>query len=304
MAERFNSVLYGFDEEIAGVLRKLPLTVKQNTEEIRLRCGLPLALTVAGETVFVKASGQTTFYPTDSLMPVSRKNVDESFKKLCNNSAFAHENELKNGYLRLKNGNRAGVFGTINAKGYMEDITCINVRIAREIKGVSRMLAAAYRGEGWLIAGPPGSGKTTVLRDFIRLISSGASGKSYRVAVIDSRGEISGGKINDLGPATDILNTEDKAIGTEIAIRTMFPEVIAFDEIGTLKELEKVKDGFNAGVSLITTAHIGNMAELLQRSVTSELLQSGVISRFAVLSHPVGSKIRIITAKELYEAYA
>lgn len=47
MAERFNSVLYGFDEEIAGVLRKLPLTVKQNTEEIRLRCGLPLALTVA-----------------------------------------------------------------------------------------------------------------------------------------------------------------------------------------------------------------------------------------------------------------
>ena len=304
MAERFNSVLYGFDEEIAGVLRKLPLTVKQNTEEIRLRCGLPLALTVAGETVFVKASGQTSFYPTDSLMPVSRKNVDESFKKLCNNSAFAHENELKNGYLRLKNGNRAGVFGTINAKGYMEDITCINVRIAREIKGVSRMLAAAYRGEGGLIAGPPGSGKTTVLRDFIRLISSGASGKSYRVAVIDSRGEISGGKINDLGPATDILNTEDKAIGTEIAIRTMFPEVIAFDEIGTLKELEKVKDGFNAGVSLITTAHIGNMAELLQRSVTRELLQSGVISRIAVLSHPVGSKIRIITAKELYEAYA
>ncbi len=304
MAERFNSVLYGFDDELVNILARLPLTVKQNTEEIRLRKGLPLAITVAGETVFVKSNGQTSFYPTENLICVSKENVDESFKRLCNNSAYAHENELKNGYLRLKDGNRAGVFGTLNAKGGMEDITCINVRIAREIKGVSRMLAASFRGEGWLIAGPPASGKTTVLRDFIRLISNGVSGKSYRVAVIDSRGELSGGGYNDLGVATDILNIEDKAKGTEIAIRTMFPEVVAFDEIGTVNELKSVKDSFNAGVSLLTTAHIGNVDELLKRQVTRELLESGVINRIAVLSHPIGSEIKIITSEELFCAYA
>ena len=301
MAERFENILWGVDGEIRETLNKLSTVTKQNTQEIRLRRGLPLALTVYGETVFVKTNGQTSLFPQNNLQFVSKENVENSFRRLCKNSAFAHEEELKNGYLKLDNGYRAGIFGTVNSKGNMEEVTCINIRIAREIKGVANKIAPAFRGEGWLIAGPPASGKTTLLRDFIRQISNGTGGKNYRVAVIDSRGEIGGGGENDLCFSADVLNIKDKALGVEIALRTMFPEVIAFDEIGNTDELNQVKQSFNSGVSVITTAHIGSVSELLQREVTRELLKSGAIGRVALLSKALGGEIRVFTVGEILD---
>lgn len=304
MSDRFDGMLYGVEPTLREVLEKVSVVVKQNTEEIRLRENLPLALTVAGDTVFVKKDGQTSHYITDNLVSVSHTQLRESFRLLCDNSAFAHTEELKNGYIKLKNGSRAGVFGTVNAKEDMEKISCINIRIAREIKGTATKIATAFRGEGWLIAGPPASGKTTVLRDLIRQISRGIYGKFYRVAVIDSRGEISGNGFNDLGLTCDVLNIEDKAKGTQIALRTMFPEVIAFDEIGTVDELKKVKEAFNSGVAVVTTAHIGDKTELMKKSVTRELLMSGAISRVAVLPKLLGGEIEVLSTREIIVNYA
>lgn len=304
MAERFDNMLYGVSERLRNILKLVSQTVKQNTEEIRIRVGLPLAITVKGETVFVKRNGQTCFFADSDLVLVLKEDIEETFRLLCNNSAFARGEELKKGYLSLKNGSRAGIFGTLTPDGNMRDIRCINIRIARELHGISRKIAAKFKGDGWLIAGPPGSGKTTLLRDFIRQISSGVTGKIYRVAVVDSRGELSAGGENDLGLATDIICVEDKAVGLEIAVRTMFPEVIAFDEIGTSKELERVKESFHAGVSIITTAHISNVAELMQRKVTSELLCSGVIKNIVILPRLYEDDISLYSAEELYDVIA
>jgi stage III sporulation protein AA len=301
VGQQFEHLLGSIDGELRTILNKLSPIAKANTQEIRLRQGLPLAITIAGETVFVKQNGQTSLFPDGNLQFVTKANVENSFRGLCKNSAFAHEEELKKGYLKLDNGCRAGIFGTVNASGDMEDITCINIRIAREIKGVANKIATAFRGEGWLIAGPPASGKTTILRDFIRLISNGVGGKSYRVAVIDSRGELSANGCNDLGIATDVLNTSDKALGMEIALRTMFPEVVAFDEIGNTEELIQVKQSFNGGVSVITTAHIGKVSELMAREVTRELLTSGAIKRVAILSKALSGEIKVYTAQEIIE---
>jgi len=162
---------------------------------------------------------------------------------------------------------------------------------------------AAAGGHNILMSGPPGSGKTTMLRDTVRQLSDGIFDRFLRVAVIDSRGELSGSckgqSVNNLGANTDVLLIEDKAKGAMMALRTMFPDIIAFDEIGTAVELESVSDCFNAGVAVITTAHIGDKSDLFRRSVTSALLKSGIISTVAVLSDRVSGQVEIYDIGEL-----
>jgi stage III sporulation protein AA len=267
-----------------------------------MRAGKPLAITVGTETVFVTENGQTQFFLSKDLFIVNKSDLEESFKKLCNTSVFAHENELKRGFVVMPNGCRAGVCGDFTG-GSFKEITSINLRIAKEIFGSANDIIRNYKNGGLLIVGPPGSGKTTVLRDLIRQLSNGHTGRLRRVAVIDSRLEISGTNsghsTNDLGSNTDILICEDKAKGIEIALRTMFPDIIAFDEIGTTNELKRVSECFCAGVSIITTAHAGNIGEIKSRSVTNLLLESGAVTQVALLPQIHGGKIRLFDTKEL-----
>jgi stage III sporulation protein AA len=301
--KNFNNVLYALPDRLIPFLQKLSDCVKSNASEIRLRAGLPLALTVKGETVFVRQSGQTQFFISNDALKVTKSDLEECFKKLCNNSVYAHENELKNGYITMKNGCRAGICGNLSDEGFLTDISSVNIRIAREILGCANEIIKNYTCGGLLIAGPPCSGKTTVLRDLVRQLALGNTGRIKKVAVIDSRHEISGSSggisLNDLGPATDVLICENKAIGIEIALRTMFPDVIAFDEICTVAELKSVSDSFCSGVDIITTAHIGSIEELTQRNVTYSLLKSGAISFIALLPRLHGDKIKFFSVKEL-----
>ena len=295
--KRFDFALYGVGKNIRNILFSVPEHIKQNTEEIRLRAGSSIALTISGKTVFIRENGQPCFYISRDLPRATADDLDETYRLLCGNSVYAHIEELKNGFIIMKNGCRAGVCGTLNEKGYMKDITSVNIRIAKEIIGAANSIIEKYSGGGLLIAGPPASGKTTVLRDLIRQISGGAMGRLKRIVVIDSRGEISGG--TDLGPDTDVLRTADKPLGIEIALRTMNPDIIAFDEIGTVAELNKVSESLYSGVDIITTAHSGAADELMKRSVTAKLITSGAIRKIAFLPEIKGDEITVIDVKEL-----
>ncbi len=298
----FDGALYCLPEEISRVLRLLPVSVRASAEELRLRAGLPVALTVMGETVFVTKNSETSFTLCDGLLVAKASQLEQIFLSLCSGSVYAHTEELKRGFIMMQNGCRAGICGTLSENGAMRDITSVNLRIAREVHGAANEITAHYSGGGLLIAGPPGSGKTTVLRDFIRQLSSGFGGRFRRIAVIDSRGELSGGNMLDLGAATDVLQTSCKANGIELALRTLFPDIIAFDELGTVAELKGVRQSFYSGVSVVTTAHIGSVSELLQREVTRELIQSGAVSQIAVLPRLHGAGTRILNTKELLYA--
>lgn len=299
----FEATLYGVGQRVKEILLKIPIKIKQSAEEIRLRQGMPLALTVSGDTVFVNRSGEVSFYITDTLYIVDREDITESFNNLTQGSVYAHEDELKNGFIIMKNGCRAGVCGSFSGDGFLSEVTSVNIRISHEVLGCADEILGSYNGKGLLIAGPAGCGKTTVLRDTVRQLSKGIRGKFHRVCVIDSRGEISGSVYSnsetDLGKNTDIIHIDDKAKGIEIALRTMFPEVIAFDEIANREELKRVKESFFSGVDIITTAHIGSKEELMSRNVTADLIKNKIVSMVAILPRLHGGKIEIYSACEL-----
>ena len=293
----FDNVLFQLAENLQRTLQFIPEEIKLRCEEIRLRNGLPVCLTVEGKVMFVcRDSAVKNVLPQNPLI-ATQDDIEQTLSRLCNKSVYMHENEIKQGFIALKGGCRAGVCGMFNAEGMLVSVTSINIRIARQVPDCARELLP-HTQKGLLIAGPPGCGKTTILRDTVRLLSSGANGNYYRVAVIDSRSEISGGGALDIGINTDVLYTRNKASGTQIALRTLYPDYIVFDEIGTDEERHSVCDCFNAGVRVITTAHANDLFDITRRNVIKNIISSGAIEKVALISNK--KVLKIIDVKELF----
>lgn len=288
----FKDTLEFLSENLKQILSYLPEDKKEKIEEIRIRKNLPLAVTIRGEPYFIDENRGISPSFNSSYI-VSSEEIEESFNRICSGSVYAHTEEIKNGFVSLENGCRVGVCGKFSESGFLDEVTSINIRIARAILGSADSIIKQYKGGGLLIASPPLYGKTTVLRDFVRQIS-----KFQKVCVIDSRGEIAIG--DDFGVNCDVLRISEKAKGIEIALRTMNPDIIAFDEIGNNAELKAIKQSFYSGVDIVTTAHIGSFRELLKRGVTTEIIKSGVIKNIAILPKQKGEYIKLLEAEECF----
>lgn len=294
---QFKSAISFLPERMKNALNRVPENLKSRIQEIRVRAGLPVCLTVGGKSLFLRENGQTCEGLLADILRADKDDLDTIFLALCNRSVYAHEGEIREGFIPMPYGNRAGICGTFTENGNFKDISSVNIRIAGQIKGCADEVFKEFNG-GMLIAGPPGSGKTTMLRDLTRLLA-----RKHRVAVVDSRGELSGSSMghsfNDLGENTDILMIKNKPLGIEIAVRTLFPDIVVFDEIGTDAELFGVKSSLNSGVKIITTAHIGEKGDLMRRSVTKELLLSGAIEKVVLLSSSQLGKTKILRASDI-----
>lgn len=275
----------GFDEvcqylpcEVRERLLKLPDEIRCGVNEIRMVKNRPLSLSVGNSTCLPDAGGNLLCRCDPRLPPILPHILDETFMLLCERSVYSHQEELRNGFLTLKNGHRVGVCGTgvVNDKKVesIRDISSLNIRIAREIKGCSRSVTMEDVAGGLIIAGPPGSGKTTLLRDIIRRLADGEFGNIYRVSVADERGELAachdGVPGNDLGIACDVLAFIPKATAIGMAVRTMTPRFVAFDEVGS-DETAAVASAASCGVDFLTTVHASNTHQLYKNKVFAAL---------------------------------
>lgn len=243
--------------------------------EIRLRTGQPIVLeTTRGRFLLDRKA--------------TPEEIADCIKSFCHYSLHSYERELREGFITLKGGHRAGFCGSAVLHGdridMVKNISSINIRIAREIPGAAEPLEQTVFDSdfrGLLIVGKPMSGKTTVLRDLCRII-----GNSRKLAVIDTRSEIAatynGVPQNDVGVHTDVLNGYPRSEGMEIAVRTLSPEYIACDEITGEHDFTTLCLG--AGVKLIFTAHCGDIAQ----ARSTPLVKSGAISHIAFLGGKPG----------------
>ena len=232
----------------------------------------------------------------------------DSFSRICDYSVHTHSNELTKGFITVKGGHRIGVTGSaiVDNEGNISavrDITSICIRIAREIKGCAKSIYEEVflnSSGNVILAGPPSSGKTTLLRDLVRLLSN--DGNS--VAVIDERREIApvnkGICYADVGINTDVYYGYPKESAINMAVRTMSPEIIAVDEICDDGEVKAVVRSANCGIRLIVTIHADDLRDIVTKYQSRSLLRTGVFDRVVILKRGNGEYIKkVYTIEEI-----
>ena len=219
--------------------------------------------------------------------------MDRTLTGLCSGSLYAYSDTINRGYISLPGGVRVGVCGRAACEGErmlgVHEITSLVIRVPHSPKMVGQpicdLLHRFDRSRGVLIFSPPGVGKTTLLRGVISLLSSGEH--PLRTAVVDTRGELTMSSGGDL-LCVDVLSGYPRALGIEIATRTLSAEVIVCDEIGDYSEAMALVSSHNCGVPLIASAHAGEINELLRRTGIMLLHEANIFGAYVGIERSAG----------------
>lgn len=226
----------------------------------------------------------------------STEDIIRLVENFSENSLYKVQNEINNGFLTIKGGHRIGIAGTsVLENGVIKNIkyiSSLNIRIAHEIKGCSeKVLKYIFENQNednklknTIVISPPGCGKTTILRDMIRNLSNGTRYiKPQTIGVVDERSEIAavymGQAQNDIGLRTDVMDACAKSKAMKLLIRSMGPDFIATDEIGTKEDVDAILEAVSSGINLIMTCHGNSIKDIPER-----LLEKNIFNNVVILS--------------------
>lgn len=291
MQEYLNAISL-LPERYKKLLLDIPHDFCEKIKEIRFRVGEAVTLNTAERIYYPTESGRLSTSYSDGVVRVGEKDMQEIVFMLARRSLHTYQDMIVRGYIPLYGGCKAGVGGrAVMRDGSIYSVSafnCVNIRVAREYHGCSHeVLAAVGDCVSYMIIGQPMSGKTTLLRDLCRYYSDGNALSPYKVAVVDERDEIASRSFGcsiDVGANTDVLTLYPKPVGTQLAVRTLSPQIIVLDEIGTEQEARALLSAMNCGVDFIATAHGSSFEEVARRPNIKTLLSAGVFKKAVVLA--------------------
>lgn len=280
------------------VFDALKLNVKYKyLYEVRFRVNKPVVLVYANKFCYLTCEGISE--DEDNAIVATRNMIDSIILKASNYSLYSINEDLKRGYITLKNGIRIGVVGEIVAEnGYIKtikDFSGLNFRISHEVKNCSLNIVNHLIENGQvlntLVVSKPCCGKTTFVRDLCYQISN--KNLPLNILILDERNEISasfkGETTMDVGKFADVLVYADKATGFENGIRSMSPHVIVTDELGNKSDVDALIYACNSGVNVISTTHARDLEDLKEKQLFTEILRKKIFKRYVVLSQKNGA---------------
>ncbi len=297
---RREDVLCLFPETVRDRWREVAKRA-ESLQEIRLRAGMPLSVWMENRESFVDERGRIVDRPEKAARP-GPADLEELVKHLCRYSVYAFADEIRQGFLTVQGGHRVGLAGQVvlDEEGRIKNIKYIrylNIRIAHQIRGAADPVLPFLFEDGHvlntLLVSPPGGGKTTMLRDMIRQVSEGSAyGAGVNVSVVDERSEIAGSYLgvpqNDVGIRTDVLDGCSKIEGMMMLIRSMAPQVLAVDELGSIEDVQALQMAGGCGCRLLATVHGGSLEEIHNKNYMRYVMEMGLFQRYVILDRRTG----------------
>lgn len=275
---------------LARPLLEMPIEQAERIHELRLRTGCELMLTMDGEPRTLQELAETIPVEKSILsLKLNELQMEEIFYTLCGGSVHSYQNEIAAGYITLPGGCRVGIGGQFlehPEQGIvLQKLRSLNLRIARQKSiALPEMLRDILQKSftGLLIVGEPDSGKTTLLRAIAHFLTQ----QKKLTTVIDERNEIfplqNRPTAQNIEPV-DVISGIAKDRAVQMALRTLSPQVILLDELGSMQEVEALEQGLFSGVDFVATFHASSLEEALRRPQVQALKKRDALRAMVLL---------------------
>lgn len=268
---------------LAGPLGQLPAQTAAQIHELRFRTGCSVFVTLSGRQLPLQDLPECPLQLRECVL--DQFQIEEIFHTLCGGAVHAHQTELAHGFLTTPSGCRVGVAGRYvdrDGQTVLQQVQGLNLRIARTVPVQlpdELLVQLKKHFIGMLLVGEPDSGKTTLLRQIARELA----GMQRRACVVDERCEIFPPGDSEKMPPLDLLSGIPKERAVQMALRTLSPQVILLDELGTLAETAALEQGFYSGVDFVASVHAASVEEAARRPQVQALQRHGMLRVFVLL---------------------